>query len=267
MKRTLPGILLAAAWVLLLLFGTSQMFYLAMLGVTAIGAGEYLGMTCKTNVTGIDRIYLLLALILPTLFAGQVIGGVDAGDGLFISFFLLSLYFIRRYTHFEDSYERLSRLVFGAVYIGFLASYLVGVRELSEGGGWLVILTAVTAGSDTGAYWCGSTWGRRKLCPGISPKKTVEGALGGLVCGVAAAMVLSGLLLQEVNWFFILAAAVLVTGVGILGDLTESIIKRGTGTKDSGKLLAGHGGVLDRIDSMLLSAPVFYYLLLFMGYA
>jgi phosphatidate cytidylyltransferase len=156
-------------------------------------------------------------------------------------------------------------MVFGVVYVGVLASYLVLLRQYPEGGSWLVVLSAVTAGSDSGAYYFGSTFGKRKLCPNISPKKTVEGALGGLLCGLVAACVSASLLLDTVDWLFVGMAAVLLTGVGILGDLTESMIKRGTGTKDSGTLLAGHGGVLDRIDSLLLTAPVLYYLLLFVG--
>jgi phosphatidate cytidylyltransferase len=156
-------------------------------------------------------------------------------------------------------------VIFGVVYVGFLASYLVLIRYLPQGGSWLVVLSAITAGSDSGAYYFGCRFGRRKLCPNISPKKTIEGALGGLLCGVSAALVLAGMLLDQVNWLFILFTAGSLTGVGILGDLTESIIKRGTDTKDSGRLLAGHGGVLDRIDSLLLAAPVLYYLLLFMG--
>lgn len=158
-------------------------------------------------------------------------------------------------------------MMFGAVYVGLLVSYLVFLRELESGGRWIVVLSGVTAGSDTGAYLFGSTLGRRKLCPGISPKKTVEGALGGLLCGVAAAVLMAALLFNDLNLLWIAGMAIVLTGVGILGDLTESIIKRGTGTKDSGRLLAGHGGVLDRIDSMLMTAPVFYYLLMFMGFA
>jgi phosphatidate cytidylyltransferase len=149
----------------------------------------------------------------------------------------------------------------GIFYIGFLASHLVLIRQLPDGGAWLIILSAITAGSDSGAYYCGRAIGRTKLSPNISPKKTVEGVAGGLVAGIALSSLFAWMLLPSVNWLFLLPVAALLTGAGICGDLTESVIKRGTDTKDSGTILAGHGGVLDRIDSLLFAGPMLYYLL------
>ena len=149
----------------------------------------------------------------------------------------------------------------GIVYIGFLTSHLVLIRGLPDGAAWLVILSAITAGSDSGAYYCGRAFGRKKLSPNVSPKKTVEGAIGGLVVGVAFSAFFAWLLLPVVNWLFLISVSSLLTGAGILGDLTESVMKRGTDTKDSGRILAGHGGVLDRIDSLLFAGPLLYYLL------
>lgn len=265
MKRTLPGILIAVAWVLLLVKGTTVQFYLAMLVITAIGADEYLKMIFSGQLDAVSRLYLGGTVCLPVIFAMSAIDGGAPQSALFLSFFLVTLYFIYRYTHFDNTYEVFSRTVFGVVYVGVLASYLVLLRNFPEGGGWLVVLSAVTAGSDSGAYYFGSNFGRRKLCPNISPKKTIEGAVGGLLCGLCTGLICAAILIENVNWPFVICAAIVLTGVGILGDLTESIIKRGTGTKDSGRLLAGHGGVLDRIDSLLLASPVMYYLLLFMG--
>ncbi len=265
MKRTLPGILLAVAWVMLLVKGPAIFFYLVMLGVSAIGANEYLQMICRGKIGVSSRIYLITAICLPVLFSPPVTTFIPLQFGLFLAFFMVTLYFILRYAHFDNTYESYSRMVFGVIYIGVLAAYLVQLRYLPNGGSWLIILTAITAGSDSGAYYFGSAFGRRKLCPYISPKKTVEGALGGLISGVFMAVICASFLLEQVPWLFIISSAMLLTGVGIIGDLTESIIKRGTGTKDSGRLLAGHGGILDRIDSLLLASPVLYYLLLFLG--
>lgn len=265
MKRTLPGILLAVVWVLLLMKGSSLQFYLIMLVVAGIGASEYLQMILAVKPGLLSRFYLIIAICLPVIFAVSNTEPISSQFGLFLAFFMVTLYFIRCYTHFDNTYEYFSRMVFGVVYVGLLASFLVYLRYLPQGGSWLVVLSAITAGSDSGAYYFGSSFGRRKLCPNISPKKTVEGAFGGLLCGIIASVICAGLLLDHVNWLFIITAAILLTGVGILGDLTESIIKRGTGTKDSGRLLAGHGGILDRIDSLLLASPVLYYLLLFFG--
>jgi len=127
----------------------------------------------------------------------------------------------------------------------------------------LVLVSAVTACSDSGAYFVGCSVGKHKLCPHISPKKTIEGALGGLVFGLIAAFAGAYLLLPYLNPLFLGVVAILLIIAGIAGDLTESIIKRGTGTKDSGTCLGGHGGILDRIDSLLFAAPVLYTILVF----
>jgi len=136
---------------------------------------------------------------------------------------------------------------------------------LPHGSFWLILLTAIIAGSDTGAYYSGRRFGRRKIFPNISPKKTLEGVLGGIFCGVAFAIVVQLLMGGPISQALLVPVAAFLVLVGIAGDLTESMIKRASGVKDSGTILAGHGGLLDRIDSLLLSAPVLYYLLYFLG--
>ena len=211
-----------------------------------------------------DMLLLAASIALPVLLAG-LWHESGLGGGLFFSFFLSLCFVLIHYSQLQDCLSVLCRLVFGAVYIGFLLAHLVLIWQLPEGNQWLVILTAITAGSDSGAYYCGKTFGKHKLCPAVSPNKTVEGALGGLVCGIFAAVVFAAILLDSVNWGVLVVVAILLTGVGILGDLCESIIKRGTNTKDSGTILLGHGGILDRVDSLLLAAPVLYYLHIFTG--
>jgi phosphatidate cytidylyltransferase len=159
----------------------------------------------------------------------------------------------------------ISRGLLGIVFIGFFGSHLVMLWSLPDGAHWLIILTAVTAGSDTCAYWVGSRWGKRKLCPNISPNKTVEGAAGGIAGGMLIGLLFFLLLDVKVGFLTILAIGCFLSITGMFGDLLESIIKRGTNTKDSGTILRGHGGVLDRTDSLLMSAPVLYCMLVCMG--
>ncbi len=263
MSRTFPGILLAIAWVVLLLAGTPLYFQLVMLIVTAIGINEYLDMALESPPSISTRVLSIATLLLPYLGGWYFADTAGIQFGLFAATFFIFLYTIGCYSRLNEPYRFLSRLILGVVYVGVLVSYLPLIRNLPEGGEWLVVLTAITAGSDSGAYYSGRQFGKHKLSPAISPKKTIEGAVGGLVCAILAGIVLAVLLFDKVNLPFILFAAIILTGVGILGDLAESIIKRGTGTKDSGRLLAGHGGILDRIDSILLAAPVLYYLLYF----
>lgn len=123
---------------------------------------------------------------------------------------------------------------------------------------WLLAALALVWAADSGAYFAGRNWGRRKLAPSISPNKTVEGALGGVVAGVAVALafgVLAGAGLAQ--WPALALVALVAVLASIVGDLVESLLKRQAGVKDSGDLIPGHGGVLDRIDGVLAALPVF----------
>lgn len=167
----------------------------------------------------------------------------------------------------ERPLERIMTSLFGLLYIPFLISFGMLLRYTPNDhvGFWYIIITAVGAyASDTGAYFVGGRFGKRKLAPEISPAKTLEGALGGLVFsmlmvfGMSEAIrpIISDVKLSEI-WIF----AILVSSAAQLGDLAESVIKRGFGVKDSGNFLPGHGGLLDRMDSLLFALPVAYYYL------
>jgi phosphatidate cytidylyltransferase len=145
--------------------------------------------------------------------------------------------------------------VLGAAYPGLLLSALVRLRQLDRGEYWILLALVVTWFNDTGAYFAGRAFGRHKLYPRVSPSKTVEGAIGGLLASVAGAIAVQMLFLPRLPLW---GAAVIGAGgaiLGPLGDLSESMLKRAWGAKDSGHLLPGHGGLLDRIDALLFNAP------------
>lgn len=149
--------------------------------------------------------------------------------------------------------------MFGVLYVGVTLSTIVSTRSLPTGEFLVLFLAVVTWASDTGAYYAGTLWGKHPLLPSVSPKKTVEGVLGGLVLAVAAALLAQWWFASQLSPSDAVILGVLLTGMGLIGDLFESMIKRRTGVKDSGGILPGHGGMLDRLDSLLFTAPTFYY--------
>jgi phosphatidate cytidylyltransferase len=251
---------MVALW-LLLLSAPPLLFWLVITLGTVIALGEYFHMLNISPGSGIMVVAIAIcSLPLTAVFAGSATAVLIGGYMALLGLVLLVL---TNYSRFENVLLFLSSAGFAVFYISFCSAYLVLIRFLPEGAIWLLLLTAITAGSDTGAYYAGRAFGREKLCPDISPGKTVNGAVGGIVTAVFTAVVLAGFFLPEVNSIKIGLAAAVLSGVGIAGDLTESIIKRGAGVKDSGTILGGHGGLLDRIDSLLLTAPLLYALLYF----
>jgi phosphatidate cytidylyltransferase len=150
--------------------------------------------------------------------------------------------------------------LFGTVYIGVPLGSLVAVRTLG-GRGALLLLLATVIISDSAQFYAGSLFGRRRLAPSISPKKSVEGAIGGFVGGGLALLIIGQWWLPAVSPMMRLGLGLVVVAAGILGDLFESQMKRTAGVKDSSALIPGHGGVLDRIDALLFAAPAYYLFL------
>jgi phosphatidate cytidylyltransferase len=167
----------------------------------------------------------------------------------------------------ERPLERIMTSILGLLYIPFLLSFALLLRYVPNPqlGFWYVVVTAVGAyASDVGAYFVGGSMGRRKLAPEISPSKTLEGAIGGLAFSFLVVFVFSELLrgiAPEVRLVEVGIFSLLVSAAAQLGDLAESVVKRSFGVKDSGTFLPGHGGLLDRIDSVLFALPVAFYFL------
>jgi phosphatidate cytidylyltransferase len=152
--------------------------------------------------------------------------------------------------------------ILGVLYIPFLGSHLISIRtgfNQTLSAHLLSFFFLVLMGSDVGAYYVGRALGKRKLAPSISPGKTWEGVAGGIVAALAMAALAHFWFFRELPLKYILPLAVIMTVVGILGDLAESALKRGAGAKDAANILPGHGGILDRLDSLLFNAPLIYY--------
>ncbi len=152
--------------------------------------------------------------------------------------------------------------LFGMVYCGWFPLHLIFFRNLHNGEyesglGFVVLMIASVIATDVGCYYVGSRWGKHKLAPTVSPNKTVEGAIGGVIGAVIMSEIFG--LYLGIGWFWSLIAGLLCTAFAQIGDLCESLLKRDAGVKDSGDSLPGHGGFLDRTDSFAFTIPVVYY--------
>jgi len=168
----------------------------------------------------------------------------------------------------EKAFHDWAWTIVGALYVGWMLSYWLNLRGLEDGRNWVYLAMLTTFANDTGAYFIGRARGKHKLAPAISPAKTWEGAVGGLVSAVLAAVVIAMVLkLVSVElgvpfafrYWQIIILGFLVGLFAQLGDLVESLLKRSMGVKESGNLLPGHGGVLDRFDSLIFVGAVVYY--------
>jgi len=158
----------------------------------------------------------------------------------------------------EGAADRLGRLVLGMLYVGGLFAFIPLVRRLDQGVGWIFVLLAASWLGDTGAYFAGRAFGRHKLASRLSPKKTWEGAIGGFFTSMAGAVLFGILFDLDTSWIVLAGLGGVLDVFGVLGDLAESMLKRAFGVKDSGGILPGHGGILDRVDSVLFAGPVLY---------
>jgi phosphatidate cytidylyltransferase len=166
----------------------------------------------------------------------------------------------------EEAFTRWAWTLAGILYMGWLLSYLVALRGLDDGRNWIFFTLFVTFASDTAAFFIGRAFGRHKLAPQISPGKTREGAVGGIFGAILVSLffILPTPFILPITWWQAVLLGLLVSIFSQIGDLAESLFKRNMEAKDSGKLLPGHGGLLDRIDSVVFAGVVVYYYVVWM---
>ncbi|HEX3481486.1 MAG TPA: phosphatidate cytidylyltransferase [Kofleriaceae bacterium] len=207
----------------------------------------------------------------PAVLAGYgalpaaLVGAADAGSAVPLALAVVApgLYFLFRFRDIPTVAGRYAGTVAGIVYAGYLLTYLAKLKlierfEPGTGGDAVLIVLIVAWVADTGAYFAGRFLGQARLYEAVSPKKTWAGAWGGLAGSLVGAAVLKLISAHWLSWLDVALIAIPGGILGQLGDLTESLIKRSVGVKDSGALLPGHGGLLDRIDAVLFIAPYAY---------
>jgi len=176
---------------------------------------------------------------------------------------LVSLICLLRRPSRERVFHNWAWTIVGALYVGWMLSYWLSLRGLEDGRNWVYLAMLTTFANDTGAFFIGRAMGKHRLAPAISPTKTWEGAIGGLISAILGAIVIA-MVLNLISPFAFKYWQIILLGflVGVfaqLGDLVESLLKRNMGVKESGNLLPGHGGILDRFDSLIFVGAVVYY--------
>lgn len=178
---------------------------------------------------------------------------------LALLFLSLGLLFLFRVREIADVARETAFALFACMYVPFMLMHLVELRLSNYGISWLLLIMFIVMSGDSAAYYVGSALGKHRLYPLVSPKKSIEGSLGGLGGSLCGTLLAKYTFFPQLSLFDAVLTALLIGTIGQLGDLFESMLKRSCGVKDSGTLFPGHGGVLDRLDSILFAAPVTYY--------
>ncbi len=263
--RVLVGLIGAPVGICVLWVGGIP-FALTMLLVAGVGAYEY-ALMCRTKAWSPS---IPLVVIASAMFVVDAVHWSGRFTGLVLTFTVLgSLFFEVAKGKPVNSVGGPALEVFGSLYAGWTLSRFCLIRySLGDAGLGLALLFMVLVWmNDMGAFFTGRAFGRRKLAPGLSPRKTVEGSIGGFVWTIAGSVVFKALgdasgLWYTLDWLHVCTFALTVAACGQLGDLAESAMKRDAGVKDAGWIFPGHGGILDRFDSFLFASPVAYYYLM-----
>lgn len=268
MKTRIISALVALPLLIFLVVMGGNWLHLGMAILGLVGMYEFNKATSKGEVKGAHIIAYLFGLFY-VIFIDRLIY-TEVLFGIFTSLFVIALLIYSVLCYKKTNYVEVVAALFGFFYACFLLSHIYLVREYDHGKllVWLAFISAF--GCDTGAYFTGYFLGKNKLCPVLSPKKTIEGSVGGVITSVVLCL-LYGVWINKyypVTGVNVLLLCGLVGLIGSclsqIGDLAASSIKRQVGIKDYGNLMPGHGGVLDRFDSVIMTAPVVYYIMFFL---
>ncbi len=264
MKRVVTGVVL---FVLLLIVlwadGTVPWFAIGAAVVVMFGLWEFYGMVCASG-KGKPVVWLGMALVVLFIFQPLSKWTNDGGILLTASVVLPLLWVMLRKNR-DGACSSWAFTLVGVLYLGWIASRYVALIELPQGRDWVILALFPTFACDTSAYFVGRALGRHKMAPSISPSKTWEGAAGGVVGAVAVGLGVAWLFKLPIDVLQTIGLSVAISIFAQTGDLVESLFKRNMGAKDSGKALPGHGGVLDRIDSVVFAGLVVYYYVIWLA--
>ena len=258
-QRIITAVIAAALFIPFVVYGNLPFTILVYL-IAAIGIVELLKMKDipLLSIPTLIGVLLTFILLLPSTFSRELFANTDYSklELLMIAVVLLLIYTVVVKNKF--TFDHVGFILISCLYVGIGFYYFIETRN--AGIEYIIFALLIVWTTDSGAYFIGRKLGKRKLWPEISPNKTVEGFIGGIVAAVVLAIVMQLIYPIASSWWMLIVISIIASIFGQLGDLVESAIKRHYGVKDSGKLLPGHGGILDRFDSLIFVLPLLHFL-------
>ena len=261
--RIIAGLLGLAILLPALIWGGVTAIIALVAFALAVAQDEYASMAMPEDKL-LGRI-ILIPGGLAVFFAGAFAPDKALVPALSVSLMLAACIAMLRTTDVTKAAEQAVRMGFGLFYAPVLLSPVVWLRREEDGLALIFMVLAITWLGDTGAYFAGRFTGKTPLFPRVSPKKTREGLIGGILLATVGAVVVKQVGAVDLPWWAVVLLGIVLDIAGVLGDLVESMLKRAFGVKDSGWIMPGHGGILDRIDSLLFSAPLLWICILVRG--
>jgi phosphatidate cytidylyltransferase len=240
----------------LILYGPGWLFAVVVAAIAVVGIGEYAVMAFRSR-PGEQALTIVLGILVVGAAASQDLRLLAAALALTVGVGLVWTLVVR--PDFEQGLSDIGLALVGILFVGFFTPHFIWLHRADGGPLWVVFVLLIGMLGDTGGYAVGHAFGRHKLMPRVSPGKTVEGSLGILAASLLAGAAAKVVFLRELSWERVLLLAAGMGILGQLGDLSESVMKRTFQVKESGWLFPGHGGVLDRIDSLLFPVAFLYY--------
>jgi phosphatidate cytidylyltransferase len=261
LKRLISALCILPPLVLIVRFGSPFHFLLLLTCIIGLGLLEFYRMLSAKGFPCWKWLGVASGVVLPLAFYTGGVANQAAVAAIIMLSFIIGV-FTRR--ELVTSVQSIAFTLLGIFYVGWLLSYVLLLRLLIDGPYYVFYIFSVVWLGDAAALVSGTLMGRHKLAPAISPGKTVEGAVGGILGSLSAATLGGLLLLGHFTLKHCLAVGIILAVLGQLGDLSESLLKRSAGIKDSSMLIPGHGGILDKVDGILFGAPALYYYVLYM---
>jgi phosphatidate cytidylyltransferase len=249
----------------MLFYGPPIVFGVFLMAVSFVASWEYFSMTTGTQRRGLQVFTGLLTAALAALVYlrsdnGAALDGLEVVLAMCGAMMTLFIAHLLTFSDIKKTSLHIGSGAVGLIYCGLMPTTLSMLfRDAGqEGVFWVIMAMSVVWGSDTGAYFSGRAFGKNKLAPRVSPKKTLEGAAGGLLASILAVVLFKVTGWVSLEWWQVFALAIPANLLAQVGDLCESVIKRAHDIKDSGVIIYGHGGILDRADALIFAAPWFY---------